>query len=177
MAVGFVCERVRCRAIILANQRQATRVFEAARKNPTVEHFGQLAAEHSIEPTTKSLQGEVPPIQRYGGKPQLEEVAFSLQAGEISPIVNLGDNYVILFCEGRTDGHDFHFDEVHDILYRDVSEKKMRLEMATTLQEILASAQVDNYLAGTSQSPPSEQPWTGETPSVRQASGATPRRR
>ncbi len=175
-------ERVRCRAIILANQRQATRVFEAARKNPTVEHFGQLAAEHSIEPTTKSLEGEVPPIQRHGGKPQLEEVAFALQPGEISPIVNLGDNYVILYCEGRTERHDFQLEEVREILYRDVQEKKLRLAMAEKMEEILVSARVDNYLAGTSQSPDTPQATASgrhDDSVVRQAAGtqlATPRR-
>ena len=67
-----------------------------------MDYFGDLAEEYSIEPSSKSLRGEVPPIRRYGGQPQLEDVAFELKPGELSGIIQLGDKFVILKCEGRT---------------------------------------------------------------------------
>ncbi len=69
-------ERVRCRAIVLGNMRRAQEVWAKARQNPSPDYFGDLADEYSIEPQSKSLRGEVPPIRRYGGQPQLEDAAF-----------------------------------------------------------------------------------------------------
>ena len=39
-------ERVRCRAIVLGNQRRAQEVWNKARQNPSPEYFGDLAAEY-----------------------------------------------------------------------------------------------------------------------------------
>ena len=74
--------RVRCRAIVLGNARQAQRVWELARQNPTVEYFGELATQYSIEASSRALQGEVPPIKKNGGQPILEKEAFAMKPGE-----------------------------------------------------------------------------------------------
>ena len=42
--------RVRCRAIVLKEPRKAQEVWEKARRKPTVENFGNLAEQYSIEP-------------------------------------------------------------------------------------------------------------------------------
>jgi parvulin-like peptidyl-prolyl isomerase len=146
-------ERVRCRAIVLSNMRRAQEVWAKARENTSMEYFGDLAAEYSIEPTSKSLRGEVPPIRRYGGQPQLEEVAFELKPGELSGIIQIGNQFVILKCEGRTNPIDVNPDEVRDILYKDIYEKKLRMAMNEKFESIRSRARIDNYLAGTSQAP------------------------
>jgi parvulin-like peptidyl-prolyl isomerase len=144
--------RVRCRAIVLNQQRRAQEVWELARKKPTIENFGQLAAEYSVEAGSRSLEGEVPPIQKHGGQPMLEQEAFALRPGELSSIVQVGDKFVILFCEGRTEPIEADFNEVRKDLYEDIHEKKLRIAMAAEFKRIQEGAQIDNYLAGTSQS-------------------------
>lgn len=146
-------ERVRCRAIVLGNMRRAQEVWAKARQNTSMDYFGDLAEEYSIEPTSKSLRGEVPPIQRFGGQPQLEDVAFELKPDELSGIIQLGDKFVILKCEGRTQPVAVNQQEVQEILYQDIYEKKLRLAMNSKFDEIRAHARIDNYLAGTSQAP------------------------
>jgi parvulin-like peptidyl-prolyl isomerase len=146
-------KRVRCRAIVLTNQRRAQEVWEQARANLSVEFFGQLAEEYSIEASSKALAGKVPPIQRHGGQPLLEKEAFSLQPGEISSIVQVGDNYVILYCEGFTTPTEVSFNEVRQDIYNDIQEKKQRIAMAEVFDQLKDSAQIDNFLAGTTQSP------------------------
>ena len=94
--------RVRCLAIVMNNQRRAQQVFEMARKNNTSENFGDLAAQYSIEPGSQALRGEVPPIKKYGGQPDLEKEAFALQPGELSGIIQVGDKFILLRCEGYT---------------------------------------------------------------------------
>jgi parvulin-like peptidyl-prolyl isomerase len=146
-------ERVRCRAIVLASMRRAQEVWAKARENDSMEFFGDLAEEYSVEPTSKSLRGEVPPIRRFGGQPQLEDVAFELKPGELSGIIQIGNQFVILKCEGRTEPVQVSAQEVQQILYDDIFEKKLRMAMSSKFEEIRSHARIDNYLAGTSQSP------------------------
>lgn len=146
-------ERVRCRAIVLGNMRRAQEVWDKARRNPTLVFFGDLAEQYSVEPTSKALRGEVPPLQKFGGQPQLEEVAFSLEPGQLSGIVQVGEKFIILRCEGRTERIDVNMAEVRDILYRDIHEKKLRLAMTETFERIRSQSRIDNYLAGTSTAP------------------------
>jgi parvulin-like peptidyl-prolyl isomerase len=179
MQKGFeanYAKRVRCRAIVLGNMRRAQEVWAKARQNTSPEYFGDLAEEYSIEPTSKSLRGEVPPIRRHGGQPKLEEVAFELKPGELSGIIQLGERFVILKCEGHTDPVDFKYEEVRDVLYQDIHEKKLRIAMAKKFEEIRAKARIDNFLAGTSQAPErvkvdANQPATQIDTAVRQTGG------
>jgi parvulin-like peptidyl-prolyl isomerase len=179
MQKGFeanYAERVRCRAIVLGNMRRAQEVWAKARQNTSPEYFGDLAEEYSIEPTSKSLRGEVPPIRRHGGQPQLEEVAFELQPGELSGIIQLADKFVILKCEGRTDPVDIKYEDVREVLYQDIFEKKLRMAMAAKFEEIRSKARIDNFLAGTSQAPERVKPETNPAApnvdtAVRQTSG------
>jgi parvulin-like peptidyl-prolyl isomerase len=160
MQRGFTANygpRVRCRVIMLANERKAQEVWEMARaemqkQNVDPEFFGKLAEQYSIDPS-RALQGRVPPIQRYGGMTQLEEEAFKLKPGELSGLISVGGKFVILYCEGYTQPEKVELADVKNLLYDDIHEKKIRLAMAEEFNRLRESAQIDNYLAGTTQSP------------------------
>jgi parvulin-like peptidyl-prolyl isomerase len=146
--------RVRARAIVCNNLRKAQEVFEMARANPTIEEFGKLAEQYSIEASSRALKGQVPPIQRHGSQPLIQEEAFKLKPGEISSIVSVGgETYVILFCEGYTQPQKVSFEEVRQSIDEDVREKKQRIAMAHTFEELKGRAKIDNWLAGTMQTP------------------------
>ncbi len=145
--------KVRCRAIVLDNLRRAQTVWEKARQNPTVDHFGRLAQEYSIEAASRELKGKVPPIKQNGGQPVLEREAFALQTGEISGIIQAGGHFVILLCEGRTTPVGVQPAKVRDRIVEDIREKKTRKAMARLFAQLQEKASIDNYLAGTSQSP------------------------
>lgn len=139
--------RVRARAIMVNNERTAQEVWEEAMRNPTVEYFGQLSTKYSVEASLRSLQGEIPPIQKHGGKPTLEEKAFALKPGEISGIIQVGEYHVILFCEGMTEPERITLADVRDGLYRDLYEKKLRIEMTKVYQSMMDKSDVKNYLS------------------------------
>jgi parvulin-like peptidyl-prolyl isomerase len=136
-------------------------VWAKARQNPSLDYFGDLAEQYSIEPQSKALRGEVPPIRRNGGQPQLEDVAFEMQPDELSGIVQLGDKFVILKCEGRTEPVKVRADEVRAVLHQDIYEKKLRIAMNDKFTQIHDKARIDNYLAGTSQAPDKVRPEDG----------------
>ena len=138
--------RVRCRAIVLNNLRRAQEVWEEARRKPTIEKFGELAAKYSIERSSRALEGQVPPIRRYGGQPILEEEAFALKQGDLSGIIQLDDKYVILFCEGYTKPIDVDFASVKKDIAEDIRDKKERLAMNKYYDHLQESTTIDNFL-------------------------------
>jgi len=145
--------RARCRIIVLDSQRRAQEVWQLARQNPTADHVGALAEQYSVDPTTKSLRGEVPPIRRWGGQPALEREAFALEPGELSGVVQVADRFMVIFCEGFTAPAQVSPAEARDELHADIFEKKQRIEMARHFTHLREAAAIDNLLAGTSQSP------------------------
>ena len=147
-------ERVRVLAIVTGNQRSAHEVWDMARKTPTDEFFGQLASEYSIEPISKANQGQIPPIRMYGGQPVIEKEAFELKPGnELSGVIALGNRYIILRYLGRTKPVVSEMDSVREELTKAIQEKKLRGSMADSFEQLRRRAQIDNFLAGTTQAP------------------------
>lgn len=140
--------RVRCRAIVLANQRDAQKIWDSARKKPTLEHFIELAKYYTIEPGGKANEGEIPPIQKHGGAPLLEKEAFSLKEDEISGIVQVDDKWVILYCEGHTKPVAVKFKDVEKYMHDDIRDKKMHLAMAQQYTRLQDEARIENFLTG-----------------------------
>jgi parvulin-like peptidyl-prolyl isomerase len=144
-------ERVEALAIVLSDQRQAQKVWDLARNNPTDAFFGELAQQYSIEPSSRANGGKIPPIRRYGGSPVIEEAAFKLQQGELSGIIAIEKQFIILRCLGRTRQVQPDFNAVKSNLQKDIEEKKLRVAMTQEFDRLREAAQVDNFLAGSSQ--------------------------
>ena len=142
-------ERVMAKMIMVDNFRRAQELWTQARKNP--ENFEKLAQEHSIEPNSKAMGGTVPPIRRHGGNKELEDKAFAMKPGEISPVIQVGfSRYVIIKCEGRTESHVKALTpEIHKELYAALVEEKTQEAVAKVFNELKDGARVDNYLKGT----------------------------
>ena len=145
-------ERVEVQAIVFSDMRQAQKVWDLARNNNTEPFFTELAQQYSIEPSSRSNGGKVPPIRRFGGSPLIEDEAFKLKQNEISGIVAVEGQFIILRCLGRTRPVQTSFNEVRAELTKDIQEKKLRMQMTKEFDRLRETSQVDNFLAGTSQS-------------------------
>ncbi|MEW4562921.1 peptidylprolyl isomerase [Bremerella sp. JC770] len=144
-------ERAQVLAVVLDSQRRAQEVWEMARRNPTEKFFGELARQYSIEPVSKNNDGQVPPIRKHGGQPTIENEAFKLQPGELSGIIATGNQYVILYSLGLTKPLIHSVEDVRDELVKELHEKKLRLAMAEEFERLRDNAQIDNFLANTTQ--------------------------
>ena len=133
------------------DHRKALKIWNMASANPTREYFGELAHQYSIDPASMSNYGVVPPIQRHGGRPELEKEAFRLKAGDISNVVQRGESWVTMLCLGHTDPVVTDPDAVRQDLNDDILEKKMRIAMGRAFSRLRDHAQIDNFLKGTSQ--------------------------
>ena len=145
-------ERVEVQAIVFSDMRQAQKVWDLARNNNTEPFFSELAQQYSIEPSSRANGGKVPPIRRFGGSPLIEEEAFKLKAGELSGIVSVEGQFIILRCLGRTKPVQTDFNAVRGELIKDIQEKKLRVLMTKEFDRLREVSQVDNFLSGTSQS-------------------------
>jgi len=165
--------RVKCKLILLDKLRTAQEVWEKATQNP--DEFEALAQKYSIDSTSRSLGGTIPPIPRYSGNDTLENAAFKLKEGQISGLIELKSNqqYAILKCEGRTEQVVFNKAEVQDSLYEELLESKTQQSVAKVFMKLKENAQVDNYLTQTSTGP--NRPFTQAAPGViQQTSGQRP---
>ena len=144
-------ERVETLAIVLSDNRMALKVWDMAKNNLNKEYFGQLANQYSVEPMSKNNFGQVPPIQQHGGRPQLEQEAFNLQAGELSKIVQAGEHWIILYCLGRTTPRVTDFEAVKTELHKNIFQKKLQVAMTEEFERLRTTSQIDNFLTGTSQ--------------------------
>jgi parvulin-like peptidyl-prolyl isomerase len=138
-------------AIVLSNQRTAQEVFAKARLNANEQNFGELAAQYSVEPVSRSNFGKIPPLRKHGGRPALEQVAFSLQPGEVSGVVAWGEQFAIMFKQGETNPIVKDFEAVRGEVHKEILEKKLRTAMQARLATLQAAAQIDNFLEGTAQ--------------------------
>ncbi len=160
--------RVKVRMILVqGNVRQAGEIWEKCKAAP--DKFEDLAAEFSADSQTRPLGGAMPPIRRHGGLTKIEEQAFKMKDGDISPVIPINDNeHMILKCEGRTEQVVTNPKDVWDELFAQVSEEKTQLAVAETFQGIQEKADIHNFLTNISVAP--KKPAPQGTP-VRQASG------
>ena len=164
--------KVRCRAIVLNDMRTAQRVWAEAREKGTEESFIELAKKFSVEASSRANGGQVPPIARYGGQPELEKEAFKLADGELSSIIQAGNVYVILLCLGHTEPVGVSFEEAKDVLVKEVTQMKLQEAIGRIFQELNDAATVENYLDGTMRSP--QQKKAAEEAAKAAADGAMP---
>lgn len=146
-------KKVRCRAIVLNDMRTAQRVWAEAREAGTEEAFSDLARQYSTEATSRENGGEVPPISKFSGQPELEEAAFALKEGELSGIIQIENLCIILLCTGYTEPIGITFDEAKDLIKKDIEFKKIQMAVAEVFDEIQSRASIENYLEGTVKSP------------------------
>jgi foldase protein PrsA len=145
-------ERVRAKAIVMDNPRRAADVWNKVNANP--DDFEMYVREHSVDPTSRALGGAIPPIQRFSGNPsskELEERAFKMKEGEISPVIQVETQYIILRCEGRTEPVVTSLDEVKEQLVDDLRERKTQELVAGLFTQLKEEIRVDNYLTNRSE--------------------------
>ncbi|WP_286177676.1 peptidylprolyl isomerase [Rhodopirellula sp. JC639] len=87
-------EAVKCRMIMVADEQKARQLHQQATTTPAA--FGALAKANSEDEVSASVGGLIPPIRRYTGDSRLEEAAFALANDQISPVMQVADQWLFL---------------------------------------------------------------------------------
>lgn len=108
--------------------------------------FGNLAKEVSIDTVSASAKGLIQPIHHHQGDPNIERVAFGLHVGDISEVVAVGDQFVILKCEAQLAAQQVPMEKVKKVLIESIKDKKLRLAADTIFKQLQDAAQVENVM-------------------------------
>ena len=142
--------KVKARMIMTDNLRRAQEVHAQAAADPA--GFGALARRHSIDESSKAIDGRIPPISMYGSPEtaELERRAFDLEDGEVSGIIQLSfpgmHRYVILKREGITEAAPYSLAEVREEIDAGLRERKAQENVARVFTEIRDRTVIHNYL-------------------------------
>ncbi|MDR1268550.1 MAG: peptidylprolyl isomerase [Planctomycetaceae bacterium] len=165
-------KKIRCLAIVFdpKDQRRAQEVWEMANRNRTSENFKNLAEKYSMDPESRIARGVIPPISRYSGQPTLENEAFGLLPNELSQLIQVDENWVILYCLGYEEPSITNINDVKADLVADIFEKKQNIAVEKFYENLFNQAAIDNYLTGESRNPEIEKA-IRETEKTKQATG------
>ncbi len=91
--------------------------------------FERMATMYSEDASTSDVGGDWGWIQRDTLNEQLSRIAFSLKAGEISPVVQLGDSYYIMLVESRKPTRTKPLNEVKEEIERSlIQDERIRAQ-------------------------------------------------
>jgi len=91
--VGADAEQVHVRLIMVDSEEAAQQILALLQQGGD---FAALVREHSLDLATKENGGDLGWFPRGLVAPELETAAFSLQPGQVSGVVRLGDGYHII---------------------------------------------------------------------------------
>ena len=103
-----------------------------------------------------SRAGEIEPIGRYSGSDsaKVEEIAFSLKVGDLSPIIELPIGYLVVKRVGTVaPAKDIDFQKVKADLRKDVVDRKIDKEVPKLFAQIRAEAKPQLYMGKTAATP------------------------
>ena len=129
-------EQVKLRMIVLregaddvigANKRQTAE--EIREKIVAGAEFERMAQMYSEDEATSDLGGDWGWVERNTLNEQLTKTAFSLKAGETSPVLQIGDSFYILFVEARKNAAIKPMAEVREEIERNlIQQERMKAQ-------------------------------------------------
>ena len=155
---AFFGEKMKCRWIMLNDQRSAMKVWNDLKDSDTdgdgkiaLGEFEYQVSRSSVDQNSRSLGGQLQPISRHTSPTfkAIEDAAFSLKEdGEISKVVQFGQAWVILFRESKLEAQGRPLEEVRSDLERQLYEIKMKDEIEQIFVSMQKTATIKNNLTG-----------------------------
>ncbi len=135
---------VKARIIVARTLDEARKLRGLALGKP--EEFGAIARRSSVDVGTASANGWVQPIRRHTGDAAFEKAAFSLRDGEISEVIQVADQFIVLKCEGHLPASGVKLDDVREKLVAELSEQASRAASAEFFRTLERQAKVEKRL-------------------------------
>ena len=132
---------VRARLISVADPQKAKWLQAQAAAKP--EDFGNLAKNYSEDAASASLKGLINPIRKHGSYQEIEDAAFHMRDGEVSPVIHAGGQYVILKREGLIEARHVSFQRVAPKLEEILRDRKMREVAQDVFRQLQDKAKIE----------------------------------
>lgn len=139
--------QVQIRMISVKSQDEAGQLRQYLTQKPA--DFPRLAAKYSTDINSASAGGLVQPIRKHVGEPEIEQVAFNMDEGEVSQIVQLGDQFLILKCEKHIEARppsQLQMKQARKQITESIQDRKVRVAGSKLFKRLQAHAKVQNVL-------------------------------
>jgi hypothetical protein len=132
--------KVECRMILLP-KGDGRHCFDVwAKVSKDAKAFDEEARKQYI-PALAARAGEVPPITKHCGDEKIEKAAFSIEPGEVSPLIDTPDGSIILKCVRRIPPDTTRtLAKERATLEKEIYDQKIMQEIPKVLQELKAKA-------------------------------------
>ncbi|PCI35775.1 MAG: hypothetical protein COB53_10685 [Elusimicrobia bacterium] len=130
------------RQIVVATEREANDVLIALNAGAD---FGKLAAAKSLDPNSKDKGGQLGFVSANVLNAKLVEVLEKTAPGQFSPIVQLGETYLILSLEEKQQGVPADFDNVKAGIEKALRENKISQALPAVLKQLRDSAKIERF--------------------------------
>ena len=140
-------EAMKCRMIMVSDQKLAQSLRDRAAATP--DEFGALAKEHSQDEGSASVRGLIPPIRRFSGDSRLEDAAFALEENQVSNVLQLGDQWIVLQAVKRLSASSPSaqaMPAIRDQIIDSIRDEKMKETSSELFAELQKKAQVVKVL-------------------------------
>lgn len=134
---------VRARLIVKSDREKAEQVRAEAAANPA--NFGNLAKEKSDD-ASAAVKGVIQPIRKHAGYKEIEQVAFTMKDGEVSPVIQVGNQYAVIKREQLMPGPDVKLEQVRPRLEEILKDRKMRNAAHDVFSQLQQGAKIQNVL-------------------------------
>ena len=99
-------EKVDCRWLFVASEAQAQELWRQMQDvegfDDRLAAFEQMCGEYNVHPSLQAKGGRADkPINRHTSADDVERLAFALQPGEVSPLHQVDETWLMLFCVER----------------------------------------------------------------------------
>lgn len=134
-SVPTVAEQVHARHILVNSQTEAEEVLARLQAG---EDFAALAAQYSVDVTTRDNGGDLGWFPRGGLLvPEVEEVAFSLQPGQISGVVQTAWGYHIIQTLEFDPAREVEAETRQRLIERAIEEWRLSLRSGADIQQLI----------------------------------------
>ena len=109
--------------------------------------FPKLAQQYSVDAASASAGGRIQPIRMHGSYPEIEQAAFNMEDGEVSKVISVGGQHVIIQRQRELPGaKTISFERVAVQLEKSIRAKKMRSASNEIFKQLQDRSQVVNIL-------------------------------
>jgi foldase protein PrsA len=132
---------IRASHILVDTESEAKRLLAEIKNGAD---FDELAKEHSKDPGSKELRGDLGYFAKGKMVPEFERAAFALKPGEISDVVKSEHGYHIIKVTGERTS--VSYDDAKDYIRYNLENSKKEEEFAKSLDKWEKQSKIEKYL-------------------------------
>jgi hypothetical protein len=145
---AYYGEKIDCNVIYWPQAERQRAIEEYSKIRDSEEEFQRKARTQANSRLAATAGHMEPPIARHTtGSDAVEDAAFRLQPGEVSPLVDTADGVVVIKCIKRIPPDTTKsIESVRATIYKEVFDKKIAMEIPKVFAELQKQAEVNSLL-------------------------------